>query len=148
MKTKHKEVYSEVYSVLQLLGQEYINKLPKELYKQIQEERLENYNPQYTEKIFETVENISQESIAMLALLYLNYWCSSEEEKQELQKMFNENEKKYQEELREKYNPENIFKQKTTEPQKEEQQETALIVYKENFIQKIWNKIKNLLWKK
>ena len=42
-------------------------------------------------------------------MIKLDYWCSSEEEKSELLKLLNENEKKHRENINEKYNPENIF---------------------------------------
>ena len=45
-------------------------------------------------------------------MLNLNYWCETEEEKQELIKHYTENERKYQEELRKKYNTDNIFQKK------------------------------------
>lgn len=45
----------------------------------------------------------------MIAVLDLNYWCKDEEEKLKLKKKFGENELKYQEELKEKYNVDNLF---------------------------------------
>lgn len=44
----------------------------------------------------------------------LNYWCDSENQKQALKNTFEENERKYQEELKEKYNPNNIFNNQNT----------------------------------
>ena len=55
-----------------------------------------------------------------------------------------ENEIKYQSELREKYNPDNIFKNRNNLTQKEESIENkpvALIEYKENIFKKMINKI-------
>ena len=37
MNTKTKEIYSEVYSVLNMLGNDYINKIPDNLYKMIKQ---------------------------------------------------------------------------------------------------------------
>ena len=48
-------------------------------------------------------QEISEKTTAILAMLMLNYWCESPEQKQELTDMFNENERKYQEELQRKY---------------------------------------------
>ena len=42
-----KEMYSEVYSILKILGKEYMEKLPKTILKIIIESREENYNPKY-----------------------------------------------------------------------------------------------------
>ena len=58
--------------------------------------------------------------------------------------IYSENERKYQEELRKKYNPDNLFKnkQKTTD---ENVEETAMIEYKkENIFSKIMTFLKNL----
>jgi len=56
----------------------------------------------------------------------------------------NANEKKYQEELRERYNPDNIFKNKKEENIIKEETH-ALVEYKEKtIIQRIFDKIKNM----
>lgn len=51
----------------------------------------------------------------MIAVLDLNYWCESEEEKIKLKNQFNKNELKYQKQLKEKYNVENLFKSRQKE---------------------------------
>ena len=43
-------------------------------------------------------------------MLNINYWCKDESEKKALIDKYSENERKYQEELRIKYNPDNLFK--------------------------------------
>lgn len=75
--------------------------------------------------------------------MYENYWCP-EEEKQDLQKKFYENEQKYQEELRQKYNPDNIFTKKNKNIIEIEDNQTQLIEYKETIFRRILNKIKAL----
>ena len=45
-------------------------------------------------------------------MLNLNYWCEDEEERQKLIAIYAENDKKREAGLREKYNPDNIFKKK------------------------------------
>ena len=44
-------------------------------------------------------------------MLMLNY-IANEQEKNEINNILAENEKKYEEELKEKYNPDNLFKKK------------------------------------
>lgn len=143
MDTKTKEIYSEVYEILILLGDRFINELPNELFELIKKEKLDSYNPIYDLNTSLEEQNIKKESIAMIALFYLNYWCESEEEKNELKKKFQENEDKYQKELREKYNPDNLFKNKRIE--KEEIEEVSIIKYKKSFFRIIIDKIKNIL---
>ena len=110
MNIKTKEIYSEVYQVLNLLGNEYINKLPNSLLNMLKEKRNTNYNPQYIEDIPLNKQNIRKETLAIIALLHLNYWCDNEKEKLELKQILKNHEDKYQQELRNKYNSEDIFK--------------------------------------
>ena len=77
-------------------------------------------------------------------MLNLNYWCKDENEKKELLKMYSENDKKIEAEMRERYNPDNIFKKKEKVEQNNEvkQENTELIECKEqNIFKKILNKI-------
>ena len=150
MDTQTKEIYSEVYSILHMLGEEYINKLPASLYTMIKEEKLESYNPTYDKKISIDKQHVKRDTLALLALIHISYWCNSEEEKQELNSLFNNNEEKHQEEIREKYNPDNIFKariekmQQSVRKQEETAHDTSIVEYKENIFTKIINKIKNI----
>ena len=116
----------------------------------IEEEKSSTYNPQYREDRSLNEQNIKRESLSMIALFHLYYWCNSDEEKEQLKQLFKSNEEKHQAEIREKYNPDNLFKkrEKTFEPPVEEtKQDTQLIEKKENFIQKIFNKIQKIFKK-
>lgn len=63
-----------------------------------------------------------------------------------------QNEKKYQEELREKYNPDNIFKNQAIETTSSVKEpiikDTAIVEYKETIFVKIRNWFKSLFYKK
>ncbi len=151
MNVDTQEMYSEVYSILNLLGNNYIAKLPKSLFKMIEEEKSSTYNPQYSEDKSLNEQNIKRESLAMIALFHLNYWCNSNEEKEQLKQLFKNNEEKHQAEIREKYNPDNLFKNRKQENTTESQpfiNDVAIVKYKEkNFLQKIFDKIKYLFKK-
>ena len=150
MDTVTKEIYSEVYSVLKILGKKYIDKIPNSLYNMIQENKLETYNPTYTLETDLNEQNIKRESISMIALMHLNYWCNSENEKNELKKIFKENDGKYKERIREKYNPDNLFNKKNIETEKitENVENTEIIKYKEEtFFKRILRKIVNFFKK-
>ena len=58
-----------------------------------------------------------------------------------------ENERKYQEELREKYNPDDIFKKKQVDVKKEEikEENVQMVEYKEPILRRIVNKILEIL---
>ena len=139
MNIKTKEIYSEVYQVLKLLGNEYIDKLPKSLFNMLEEKRDIHYNPKYTENI---PLNINKETISIIALLHLNYWCENENEKHELNQILKNNEIRYQDELRKKYNQDNLFKKRTQENSIKSQ--VNLVEYKESIFKKFIKKIKNI----
>lgn len=142
MNIRTKEIYSEVYQVLNLLGNEYIDKLPNSLLKMLKEKRDINYNPQYIEDIPLNKQNIKKETLAIIALLHLNYWCENEKEKLELKQVLKNNEDRYQQEIRNKYNPENMFIKNKQE--KIVENRVSLIEYKEPLFKKIIRKIKNI----
>lgn len=103
--------YSEVYCFLNLLGDKYINMLPRKLYKFFEENR----NPDYYINIDINKELIPQFKFSatepIIEYLNLQYWCTPNE-KQELLKQYQANEIRYQEELKAKYDTNNLFKNK------------------------------------
>ena len=147
MNIRTKEIYSEVYQVLNLLGNEYIDKLPVDLINMLKQKREVNYNPQYTEDIPLKDQNIKKETITIIALLYLNYWCKDKYEKTEVKHILEKNEEEYQLELRKKYNPDDIFKNYKQENRPINDSITdhkEMIPYERSIIVKIINKIKNI----
>ena len=141
MNIKTKEIYSEVYQLLNLLGNEYIDKLPKSLFNMLREKRNINYEPKYTEDLPLNKQNIKKETLSIIALLHLNYWCENVNEKNELNQMFKNNEDRYQDELRKKYDPDNIFKKHIQE--NIIKNEVGLVEYKESIFKRLINKIKS-----
>lgn len=138
-----KLAYAEVDAILNLLEDEYAQRVPQKIREFLKEEKDENYKPIIKADISLLEQNLKRETMILLAILNLNYWCDSEQEKQEILKELKENEQEYQKELYEKYNPENIFKNKEL---KEINQNVALVEYKEKgFMRKILDKIKKYL---
>lgn len=141
--------YSEVCTILNMLEDEYKERVPKNVMDFFEEERDKEYNPIIDVNIPLEKQNLKRKTIVLLAILNLNYWCDSEEEKQEILDSFAKNEelKRLKEkELTENYNINNLFnKIENTE----NKTEVSLIEYKEqNFIQKIISKIKSLFRRK
>ena len=150
-----KEMYSEVYGILQALGEKYINKLPKTVLKVITESKEENYNPEYDMSIPLKEQDINRKSLAMIALFHYNYWCETEEDRKKIKNMLEINEEKHQKEMQEKYSNDMIFNKVKTKIKEEtisekvdrfvevSNQSTANIVeYKQSFFNKIIDKIK------
>ncbi len=88
--TKEK-IYSEVYAVLHMLGNKYIEKVPHGLMEIIENRRDITYNPIYVSSVSIEEQGISRDSLSMIALIHLNYWCDSELEKSELKKVLSIN---------------------------------------------------------
>lgn len=135
--------YAEVDAILELLEDEYVNRVPIYIREYFKDEKDKEYHPKININETLNIQNLKRKTMVLLAILNLNYWCDSEEEKLEFLKELNNNENikiKEEQELREKYNSDNIFKKKNDTPENEES--TAIIEYKEqNFIKKIIEKI-------
>ena len=86
-------------------------------------------------------QNISEQCKDMIALIYYSY-IATEEEKGQILKKWDENEKTYQQNIHQQYDPDNLFKNKKHMPVEENMQ---LIQYeKEGFFERLLNKIKKL----
>jgi hypothetical protein len=137
------KAYTEVNCLLEYLPQPYIDKLPKKLIELIQNQSDKQYNINIDTNKSLLEQNFSKKTKDFIAVIKYNYW-STDEERQQLKNIFYENESKYQAELREKYNPDNLFKKKeqTVEEKEIKQENMQLIEYKEeNIFKKILNRI-------
>lgn len=131
--------YSEVYEILNLIGKEYKNKIPNKLLQIIADGTDKDYKPTIDIKKPLKEQNINQRTYDILGMIKLNYWCKDENEKREFLNIISKNDIKKQEELRKKYNPDNLFKNNNTN--KEHEQVKELIKYEESLLKKILNKI-------
>ena len=151
-----KEMYSEVYGVIKALGKEYIKKLPKTVLKVIIENREENYNPKYNMSISLKEQDVNRKTLAMIALLHYNYWCDTEEDRQKLKTILENNEEKRQREMKEKYSNDKIFNNRNIKKEEKEEEnidqievknevllDSNIVEYKQSFFSKIVDKIKN-----
>ena len=150
MNEETKEIYSEVYSVLNMLGEKYISKIPKSLFNFIKQEKNNDYNPVYSKNVLLSKQKIKRKSLSLIAIMHLNYWCDTEEEKKELKEIFKKNQEKHDAYIKEKYSVDKLFEKPKTETKKEipSTNEVAMVEYKENVFKKILNKIKNIFIKK
>lgn len=135
--------YAEVDEILNLLEDTYIDKIPEKVRRFFKEERDIDYTIEIDLDKPLTEQNFKRETLVLLAILNLNYWCESEEEKQEFLNELAENEKE-KKELEERYNPDNLFKNRTRNNVEDNPSDESLqmVEYKkQNFIQILLNKI-------
>ena len=146
LNTEFSEAISETLDILKYMEKSYIDKIPKKLRTFLEKNKSESYTPNldHSQKLNEM--NLKEKTKDILATIYLKYWCSTEE-KTDYLKILSQNEKKYQDELREKYNTDNIFKKHIQENKMEEstlKEEVALVECKESIFKRFINKIRSI----
>lgn len=139
------EAFTEVYEIFKLMPKELLNKVPKKFYEMIEEEKSTEYSPNIKEPLEQ--QKLKNETIIILGLIYRDFLCSPEEKKilqEKDAREFQEVQKALEDEIRQKYNPDDIFKKKVEEEKKQQNVETRMIVVGEKWHDKILNLIKKL----
>ena len=138
-------VYAELYEILMYIPIEKIKKIPKVIINQIDNNKDKNYNLKFDINKSLDEQNISEQTKLFLAILFENYWATDEQ-----RNIINLKEKQYriknEKEKRNKYNPDNIFKNKATKIENSEKS-VAMVEYKESIFEKIKNWLKRTFYK-
>ena len=143
---KYRNAMAEVIEYLKGIRKEDVDKIPNKLITFLKENASKNYKCEFDYNRPMKEQKLLDETKGIISMICLNYWCETNEQKQNFIKKLNENEIKYQEELTKIYNTENLFKKKEIFLNSEEaDQNVAMIKYKENIFQKIINKIKKYI---
>lgn len=142
--------YAEIDSFIELLPKAEKEKIPNNLIRYFKEEKDKETVKKLSLDIPLEKQNLQEDTWNLIAIIYLKYLCEDEEEKKELEKIYDENEKIYREEIKEKYNPEKIFsdREKKYTTSQEKDQILPIEVKKESFIQKIIKFINKIFHKK
>ena len=133
--------FSEVYDIINHLEIELYNKIPKGFIKMVEQNRDKNYEFYIDYSIDINKQKLLHETRVILSLIYRDYLCSPKER----EKLIEQDElelKQHEEQLQEKFNYDNLFKNKReTTLEKSEEKNQELIVYDESFIRRIFNRI-------
>ena len=123
-------------------------RIPKKFISYFENNKSQEYNWTIDKSLSLEKQDVLPTTKEILAVLYKDFICD-DVERVKLEKTLSDNEIKYQEELREKYNPDNIFKdrQKTTEYVETQEENTEIATYKESFFSKIISRIKLIFHK-
>ena len=123
-------------------------RIPKRILSYIETNKSKEFDWQIDKTLPLEKQDLLQTTKEILTVLYKDYMCN-DVERIKLEGRLNDNERKYQEELRQKYNPDNIFKDKTKESFATitENEKTSVVTYKESFFSKIINKIRLIFHK-
>ena len=145
MKQVYADAFAEIDQIFSLMPLALLDKIPNK-FKQIIKENKSDYIPDIGEPIEEC--QLSEETIIILSLIYRDFLCTKEE-KEKLQYRDAQKLKEAEEELREKYNPDNLFENRNAtninDTIPENKESVALIKYEEyKWYTKIFNVIKKL----
>ena len=153
MNQRYREASVDVLDILSHMSSSEQEKVSRKFVEFLKDNSSEDYvsNLDYTKSLDQM--ELSEEARGLIAIMYRNYWCTAEE-KQALDAKFIENEMKRQEELRERFNPDNVFGSSSKSESSEKiesnsSEETSIINVekKEGIISKIINFIKGLFSK-
>lgn len=152
MKSRYSKAYTEVLAVISCFSEEEYLKIPESKIKFFEENKDREYDFKINPEVDLFEQNISKEANAILITLFRDYFAT-DRQKEILNSLLKQNQEKLEEEKREKYNPDNIFKKEVTETEeiKEEKikDNKQIIEYKskESFFAKFINFIKKLIEK-
>lgn len=148
MTVEYKQSLKEIDVILSLMGREYINKIPDKLIKFIKENMDDSYICNINVYTPINQQSLKNNTRILLSLIYRNYWCSEEKKKELMEQDFCLK-REYERKVYEKYSPEKLFKHKERMDVKEEEKinTLAMVEYKENWLNRIINKIKSIFYK-
>ena len=146
--TEYKIAYSEVLEILKYIPKEEFNKVPQDMLEMFKtnasNENQFIYDPNKTLQ----EQNVSEIARAIIAILFRDYWANKIQREKIIQKQ-NYDRIKLNEEKREKYNPDNIFKNREIRTiENTTSNIVSMIAYKESAFKRLLNKIKSIFAKK
>ena len=138
------KAYVEILELINYMGEAHKKKIPSKLLNFFEENKDFNYSFQIDKTNNSEVKIFSDKTIGLLAMLELKYWAK-DNEKEVLNKALAENENKYQKKIIEKYNTDNLFKNKISNIIETGENSVAMVEYKESFLTKIKNWFKRTI---
>ena len=141
LSTETRNAYSEVYELMKFTDKNDLSKIPIDIFLALKENRNEEYVPKID---FENIsQSLSKKAWALYVGLYRNYMIEDKKELEAINRILYKNEIKKSQNT--KYN---VFSQekvnKEIVEEKEIEKNKNLVVYKENFLTRIINRIKLL----
>lgn len=150
MEDNYAKAYKEIIEILKYVPEESVNKIPKEMRDMFEAEQLKTYDFQVdTEKPFEEQE-ILEETKAILANIFRDYWAT-DYQKQRIIEKENQDREEWERQKREKYNPDDIFKNRQQNINIQENlnenynNNLPIEIQKQNIFQRLLGFIKGLL---
>jgi len=133
----------EVEYILKKLDDEYIKKIPQEIWDYIEENKDKNYLFNYDENKTLVEQNLSIDTISILTYINMEYLLG-EEQKKEMIEFLRKDEMIAEQEKAKLYNPADLFKNR----KENKQQETSLVEVRiEKWYEKVFAFFRNMFKK-
>lgn len=142
-----RNAYAEVDNFIECLDSYDKNKVPDDIREYFKREKNKNYNKMIDINQPIKNQNLMDETLAIIAMLNLKYWCDDEEEKKRLIDIYLENERKIRDELKEKYDIERVFKERKSKKELNFQDEKVPDIQRKSFFSELKNRILNFFKK-
>lgn len=150
---KYAKAYTEVLEILKYLPKNEYDKIAEERIKFFEANKDNSYKFSINPNMPLDEQNISIETNSIIIVLFREYFAT-EKQKEKLNTILKQNEDKYQVEIRNKYNPDDIFKNRsfkiieTNTNEEIKNNNLPIEIKEENFFKKFIAYIKNLIFKK
>lgn len=143
MKQEYREAFTEVNEIIKLMPIELVNKIPTKFREMMEEERDKTYLPDIKEPLEKC--KLKNETVIILGLIYRDFLCLPEERKKLQEKDAKElqvAQQALEQEIRQKYNPDNIFKKNIEKQALQKEEKSLIVVQEEKWYKKIFELIK------
>lgn len=144
---EYREAIVEVLDILHHSEDNIITKIPKKLIDFLERNKSTTYKPNLDHSKSISEMNLKDKTKSLITMIYLNYLCD-DAEKNNIKLILKNNEEKYQQKLKTKYNPDNIFNSKKENFIIKEVNHFLVEYNQKTFIQKLFDKIKNFFKKR
>ena len=133
--------YKEIYEILKIFPSELVNEIPNDKIDFFYQNMNYDYEYNISKETFDG-QTMLEETKAILTILFRDYWATPEQ-KEKLVNFTKNAQNVIEKENREKYNTDNLFKNRNKNISNIEniEREQALVEYKEPFLKRIINKI-------
>ncbi len=143
---EYANAYTEVLEILKFIPKTDYNKIPQDMIKVFSDNQNKNYIFNYNPLQSLDDQNVSKKAKLIISILFRDYWAQDNQRakilnKEKIDRM------RFEEEKQEKYNVNNLFKNKQENLQNSERNTSLIEVKEKNFLQKIIEKIINLFRK-
>ena len=149
MKQEYKEAFTEVNEIIKMMPDELVNKIPSKFREMLEDERDKEYNPNIQEPLEKC--KLKNETIIILGLIYRDFLCS-QDEKRRLQEKdareLQEVQKAIEDEIRQKYNPNDLFKKHNATDNQLIEECKSITVIEEKWYKKLYKLIKSIFKRK